>query len=155
MNTFQTLVAALAALSLGPAAFAGPSVNDMQGCQALIDFMDAKLAAAPDKYDGGDIETAREGLKVYNAFIQNDIVTPGLLESNGDDAAKAKAMQTQANDYKNTVIAGYKKKYTDDKLYTDWTMSLNGCANKARPQGDDLIALKAGFDALLRLNLTK
>ena len=56
----------------------------MNAFQTLV----AGLAAAPDKYDGGDIETAREGLKVYNAFIQNDIVTPGLLESNSYDVAQ-------------------------------------------------------------------
>ena len=65
----------------------------MQSCQGLIDFLDNKLASAPEKYAKSDVDNVRKGLEGYNQYIQSDIVTPGLLKFNGGDATKADAMQ--------------------------------------------------------------
>lgn len=62
---------------------AKPSVNDMQQCQALIDFIEQKLSNPPAKYKSDLVDTAKLGLGKYDDYIQSDIVTPGLIEFNG------------------------------------------------------------------------
>lgn len=137
--------------AISPSAHAKPSINDMQGCQAVIDFMDAKLASAPAKYDMADVKTARNGLKAYNDFIQNGIVSPGLLEFNGGDASKAKAMQAQVDTYKASLTAALNTKFPQQRLFMDHIVALNNCAKQAVPSGADLEALKAGMNAMVSM----
>ena len=63
--------------------------NDVQSCQALIEFIDNKLDSAPSNYPEGDVKKVREGLNTYNQYIQREIVSPGLLQFNGGYKAKA------------------------------------------------------------------
>jgi hypothetical protein len=146
IKSFLSL-AVFAGLSIS--AHAKPSINDMQGCQAVIDFMDAKLADAPAKYDASNVKTARKGLKIYNSYIQNDIVSPGLLEFNGGDVAKAKAMQDQVDTYKASLTAALNSKFPQQRIFMDHVVTLNNCAKKAVPSGADLDALKASMNAMV------
>lgn len=148
IKSFLSL-AVFAGLSIS--AHAKPSINDMQGCQAVIDFMDAKLADAPPKYDAADVKTARKGLKIYNSYIQNDIINPGLLEFNGGDASKAKAMQAQVDTYKVGVTAALNSEFPQPRIFMDHVVALNNCAKQAVPTGADLDALKAGMNAMVTL----
>ena len=142
-------LAFIAAISVS--AHAKPSINDMQGCQAVIDFVDAKLASAPPQYEAADVKAARKGLKAYNSYIQNDIVSPGLLEFNGGDASKAKAMQTQVDSYKASITAALNSKFPQQRLFMDHVVALNNCAKQAVPKGTDLDALKAGMNAMVTM----
>jgi len=130
---------------------AKPSINDMQGCQAVIDFVDAKLDAVGDKYDASDVKIVRTGLDAYNAYIQSEIVTPGLLEFNSGDKGKADAMQAQVDAYKTTVTNAYSAKYPQNRLFTDHAVAINECAKKAVPAGGDLEALKAALTKMVEL----
>ncbi|MEE9346833.1 MAG: hypothetical protein V3U82_01470 [Robiginitomaculum sp.] len=152
MTRKLTLALALGAFLIAPmGAAAKPNINDMQGCQALIDFVDYRMAHAPKKYAKADVKAVRAGLAGYDKYIQSTIVTPGLLEFNGGDKGKAKAMQKQVDDYKATVTAAYKQEFSQNRLYTDFALSLNDCAKKAVPAGKDLEALKAALETMLKL----
>lgn len=135
----------------GPALQATPSVNDMQGCQALLEFVDYKMDTAPKKYAKADVKTVKTGLAVYNDYIQSDIVTPGLLAYTGGDSAKAGELQSQVDNYKKTVIAQYKRRYPQDRVFMDHAVSINNCAKQAVPSGAELEALKSSLETLVRL----
>jgi hypothetical protein len=75
------------------AALAAASINDMQGCQVYLDFVDNKLDDLKDVYSAEDISTIRSGLSNYNQHIQRTIITPGLLEFTGNDAQKVSETQ--------------------------------------------------------------
>ncbi|MEE9309707.1 MAG: hypothetical protein V3U64_01680 [Cocleimonas sp.] len=132
-------------------ATAKPNINDMQGCQGIIDFVDGKLNPAPAKYNAADVKKIRHGLKIYNDFIQRTIVTPGLLQFNKGNAAKANAMQKQVNAYKAQVVRSYKKRYPQPRLFGDFAISLNNCAKQAVPKGANLSALKTALQTIIKL----
>ena len=125
-------------------------INDMQGCQALIEHVDSLLDDAPKTYPKSDVKNVRKGLAVYNDYIQDEIVTPGLLKFNAGDKDKAKDMQDQVDAYKATVVNAYDGKYKG-KLYTDHAIAINECAKKAVPAGDSLEALKIALTTMLAL----
>jgi len=144
-SVFLSLVACLSCNALS-----ANLINDMQGCQALIDHVNDVLDKAPDAYAKKDVKNVQKGLELYNDYIQNEIVTPGLVKFNGGDKEKAKAMQAQVDDYKKTVISAYDKKYKN-KLYTDHAVAINECAKKAVPSGDSLEALKLALTTMVEL----
>lgn len=125
-------------------------INDMQGCQALIQHVENVLDEAPKTYPKSDVKSVRKGLAFYNDYIQDEIVTPGLLKFNGGDKDKAKAMQDQVDAYKATVVKAYDGKYSG-KLFTDHAVAINECAKKAVPAGDSLEALKTALTTMLEL----
>ena len=125
-------------------------INDMQGCQALIQHVENVLDEAPKTYPKSDVKNVRKGLADYNDYIQDEIVTPGLLKFNGGDKDKAKAMQDQVDAYKTTVVKAYDGKYSG-KLFTDHAVAINECAKKAVPAGDSLDALKTALSTMDKL----
>lgn len=127
-------------------------INDMQSCQGLIDFVNTKLDAAPASYDDADIKTVRSGLNAYNAYIQQEIVSPGLLKFNGGNQAKAEQMQKQVDTYKQSLVTQYQKRYPQNRLFTDFAMGLNNCAKKAVPAGGDLEKLKQALHTIIKLS---
>lgn len=148
---FKTCLFSAFIAAISVSAHAKPSINDMQGCQAVIDFLDAKLADAPSKYDAANVKAARKGLKKYNNYIQDEIVSPGLLEFNSGDAAKAKAMQGQVDTYKAGVTAALNTQFPQQRLFMDHVVALNNCAKQAVPAGSDLEALKTGMNAMVTM----
>ena len=127
-------------------------INDMQSCQGLIDFVNTKLDTAPASYDAADVNTVRSGLDTYNRYIQQEIVTPGLLQFNGGNQAKAEQMQKQVDAYKQSLVKQYQKRYPQNRLFTDFAMSLNNCAKKAVPTGGDLEKLKQALHTIIKLS---
>jgi len=138
-------------LAMAGQSYAAPSINDMQSCQALIDFIDGKLSSAPAAYPASDVKLVRSGLEKYNVYIQDEIVSPGLLDFNGGDAAKAKAMQGQVDAYKATLVAGYNNRYKSPGLFTDHAVAVNECAKKAVPKGQALEDLKVSLETMVKL----
>lgn len=134
---------------------AKPSINDMQTCQGLIGFLEFKLEQTSAQHDATDKRIVLDGLTAYDRYIQKQIVTPGLLSFNKGDKAKADAMQTQVTAYKQTIIQRYNKRFPAPKLYMDYAVSLNECAKKAVPQGEDLNKLKQAMNTLIKLTQAK
>jgi hypothetical protein len=126
-------------------------INDMQTCQGLIEFIDAKLDNAPASYSDDDVNTVRTGLNGYHRYIQREIVTPGLLQFNSGDRASADAMQNQVDAYKALLITQFEGRYPSHELKMDQAMSVNECTKKAVPAGQELEALKQALTTMVSL----
>ncbi len=60
MNLKKMMVAVLLSGS-AQVSLAAPSLNDMQSCQGVLQFVDTKLAEAPAKYPAEDVQKVRKG----------------------------------------------------------------------------------------------
>jgi hypothetical protein len=141
---------ALLAFTTQPSA-AARLVNDMQSCQAWIDFINNKLESAPSKYDDDDIIIVREGLDGYNQYIQHEIVSPGLLQFTGGDKSKADDYQNQVDTYKESLVVQLDTRYPQNRLFSDYAIAINNCAKKSVPSGQELEDLKAALNTMLKL----
>ena len=126
-------------------------INEMQSCQALIDFVDIKLDSAPSNYDKDDVKKVRKGLGSYNQYIQREIVSPGLLEFNSGDEDKANQMQQQVDTYKTSLVKQLEARYPKNRLFTDHAIAINNCANKSVPSGGELEELKEALNLMVKL----
>lgn len=126
-------------------------INDMQSCQALINFVDNKLDSGPSNYDKGDVKKVRTGLESYNQYIQREIVSPGLLQFNNGDTTKANQMQKQIDTYKKTLVKQFEARYPQNRLFTDQAIAVNNCAKKAVPSGQELEELKEALNLMVKL----
>ena len=144
-----TYLALGAFITLSQPAMAEPSINDMQGCQALINFLNTKLEQT--SYDSSDVAKVQDGLNAYDSYIQNEIVTPGLLKFSNGDQGKASKLQEQVDAYKSQVVAGYNKRYPQNRLFMDHVLALDKCAQQAVPQGADLQALKTSMETMVAI----
>jgi len=147
----RTIIFSILAFSFSQTSIAAPSINDMQTCQGLLDFIDTKLNSAPAKYPAADVAKVKKGLKGYNQYIQAKIVTPGLLKFNGGDRTKANAMQKQVDAYKLSLVKGYQQRYPQNRLFTDHAIGVNNCAKKAVPAGQALTDLKIALNTMVNL----
>jgi len=132
-------------------AMSAPSINDMQGCQGILDFVDKKLNTAPAKYPATDVQNIRKGLKGYNQYIQKDIVSPGLLTFTGGDKTKAIDLQKQIDAYKKTIVDSMMKRFPQNRLFSDHAISINNCAQQAVPSGQALEDLKVALHTIIKL----
>ncbi|WP_299772404.1 hypothetical protein [uncultured Pseudoteredinibacter sp.] len=144
---------ALSSLMLVQVASARATISDMQSCQGLIDFLQIRVNSTSNRFQKTDINTILTGLEVYDRYIQNHIVTPGLLSFNQGDESKAETMQDKVDEYKKSLVKGYQQRFPENKLYMDFAVSLNNCAQKAVPQGAELEAFKSSI--LTLVNITK
>ncbi len=65
----KNITMVLLSCTLSTSVFAAPSINDMQACQALLDFIEGKISSPPAKYSVNDVKAIRLGLKQYNDYI--------------------------------------------------------------------------------------
>lgn len=126
-------------------------INEMQSCQALIEFIDNKLDLAPSTYEQDDVNKVRKGLGTYNQYIQRQIVSPGLLQFNGGDKDKANQMQKQVDTYKQTLVKQLEARYPKNRLFTDHAIAVNNCAKQAVPSGGELDELKEALNLMVKL----
>jgi hypothetical protein len=126
-------------------------INEMQYCQALINFVDNKLDLAPSNYDQEDVKKIRKGLGTYNQYIQRQIVSPGLLQFNGGDKDKANQMQKQVDTYKQTLAKQLEARYPKNRLFMDHAIAVNNCAKKTVPSGGELAQLKEALNLMVKL----
>ena len=146
----RSTVLSLAVIFSAPA-IAAPSINDMQSCQGVLDFVSQKLDSAPSNYPAADVSAVQKGLAQYDDYIQQTIVTPGLVNFNGGDSAKADVMQKQVDAYKATLVTGFNKRYPESRLYMDHAVMVNDCAKKAVPSGQALENLKTTLNTIIKL----
>ncbi len=148
----RSMLAAALCVGLSSPVMAGPSINDMQTCQALLEFLDQKLERAPKSYGAEQVNTVRAGLSGYHQYIQQDIVTPGLLAFTKGDRGKAGQMQQQVDAYKAQLVGSLNKRYPQPQLFMDHAISVNECAKKAVPSGVGLEALKTALETMVELS---
>ncbi|MGB1311980.1 MAG: hypothetical protein ACPG47_12250, partial [Leucothrix sp.] len=103
-------------------------INEMQGCQGYMDFIETKLVAGSKKYPAAEVQKVRKGLSGYDRFIQTSIVSPGLLKFSNGDKAKADQLQTQVDAYRKNIVTRLQKRYPQNRLFADHALSLNNCA---------------------------
>lgn len=148
LPVFILTIATLSSYSISAAK---PSINEMQTCQGLIDFVALKLEDLPKKYEDNDVKIVQKGLSAYNDYIQKAFVSPGLLKFSNGNQDKANALQKQVNAYKAKVVKSYQNQYPYHKISRGFVESLNKCTQKSVPTGNDLGALKASFVKLVEL----
>jgi hypothetical protein len=74
---------------------AAPPANEMQICQAVLDFVDDKLRQTSNLYAEADIDKIKKGLSLYNQYIQSEIVDPSVISFSRDDQTQIKNIQQQ------------------------------------------------------------
>lgn len=126
-------------------------INDMQSCQALNQFIINKLKSGDSPYSTDRIDTVVSGLASYNAFIQSDIVMPGLLAFSDGDIDQANEMQEQVDSYKAELESSFELRYPSNEMVTDFATTINNCAKKAVPTGDALASLQLSLSTLLAM----
>lgn len=149
---FPSVVLGTSLVSFVPSASSAPSINDMQGCQAIIDFVELKIEKAKSVYPEDDVEVVLTGLEAYDTYIQTTVITPGLLHYAAGDKPKAAALQQQVNVYKQGLVDSLEKRFPQNRLYTDMAISLNDCAKKAVPDGEALESLKSSLLKVVELS---
>lgn len=146
-----TLLIAVITLLNSQSTFAKASINDMQTCQGLIEFLKIKLKDSNEKYNTEDINNVLKGLNAYDKYIQNNIVSPDLIKFYQGDKNKANAAQKQIDIYKQSIVEKYQQRFPQKQLYMDLAISLNNCTQKAVPVGKDFDDLKISFTKLVEL----
>lgn len=148
---YLSLIILFSTLPVSTISLGNTLINDMQACQALNQFVINKLEASVSPYTAEKVGRVTKGLKMYNEFIQDEIVSPGLLKFNGGDKARTDVMQQQVDAYKAKLISGLASRYSTNKMLTDYAVSINNCTQKARPKGETLEALKVSVTSLMEL----
>lgn len=135
--------------------YAKPSINDMQSCQGVIDFINQKIDFASSKYSKKDVEIVHKGLNQYSDYLQSEVVTPGLLKHNGGDIKKSNDMQKEINKYRGLIVKELNGKYPTKRLYMDHIVMVNNCVKMVAPAGTTLNNLKTAFNTMIQLSKIK
>lgn len=135
----STIGAVLLIGSATLSAHAKMSINQAQECQAVLDFTIERVESVK-KYDSAAVKTVVQGLRAYEAFLQNDHVTPGLLEFTKGDKAAAAEYQKQIDAYKSQIVTGLKAKHPQNQIFADQAVTINNCYTAA-PMGDDKLQM--------------
>ncbi len=137
-------------LGMTTSAQAKPSVNDIQQCQAVVDFTIERVKSVK-KYSKGDVKAIVNPLKTYETFLQSDHVDPGLLVFTKGDKAAAKDLQTQINTYKGQVVAGLKARHPQERIFTDQAIAINNCYTAAPMGADKTEVMKTALETIIKL----
>lgn len=111
-------------------AYAKMSMNDAQGCQAVLDFTIERLEFV-EKYNKADVKMVTTALREYENFLQTNHVTPGLAEFTKGDTAAAKEFQPQIDAYKGKVVQGLKVRHPQERIFTDQAVAISNCYTAA------------------------
>jgi flagellar hook-associated protein FlgK len=130
---------------------AAPPANEMQICQAVLDFVDDKLTQTSTLYAEADIDKIKKGLSLYNQYIQSEIVDPAVISFSRDDQTQIKNIQQQLSDYKTEVVQQLQARYSAVELYTDQVFAINNCIKKAMPKEEVLHILRISVTTMLAL----
>jgi hypothetical protein len=140
MNYLHPVLLALSLTCLATtSAQAKMNVNQAQECQAVLDFTIDRVEAVK-KYDPAQVKTVTKGLKAYEAFLQNEYVTPGLLEFTKGDENAAADYQKQIDSYKAQIVKGLQTKHPQERIFSDQAMAINRCYTAA-PMGDNKLQM--------------
>ena len=143
-------VSLLAAGCMAMTAEAKASVNDVQLCQAQLEFIDSKLASIK-KYNSADVKKIRKAMSEYNTFLQAEHIKPGLLAYTGGDKAKADMFQAQIDTFKSNQVTAMHKRYHQDQIFGDQALSVNECYKKAPMSSDKTPMMKDALETMVKL----
>jgi len=100
----------------------------------MLDFTIERVESVK-KYNKVDVKIVTKGLRAYNAFLQTEHVTPGLLAFTNGDKTAATDYQKQIDAYKAKIVQGLKAKHPQERIFTDQAVTINNCYTAA-PMGD-------------------
>ncbi|MBR7888225.1 hypothetical protein J9B83_04650 [Marinomonas sp. A79] len=130
---------------------AGPSINQLNSCLALVDFVDIKLSEFSDHYSQEDMATVHKGLSMYSQFLQNEVITPKLVSMYGGNETQAKVMQKLFDRQRKTFLLHLNERYTEQKLLTEYAASINQCKSNTRIRPDAAKALNNAMNTIIKM----
>ncbi len=137
-------------LLCSPAMFAAnPSINELNSCLALVEFVDIKLDNFADHYATEDMAAVHRGLSAYKNYLQNDIITPKLLSMYGGNESQAKLMQTLFDRQKATFFKHLNERYSEKKLFTEYAAAINDCTANTRINPEVVKPLNKALDKMI------
>ena len=117
--------------------------------------MKIQIEDSSEKYEAEDIKVAQKGLTSYNDYIQESIVSPGLLAFYKNDQAKADEAQKQVDAYKLSIVHQYQQRNPNKNIDMNMLTALNNCTLQAIPAGQQLEELKLSFEKLVAFTTLK
>ncbi|MBT0586999.1 hypothetical protein [Alteromonas oceanisediminis] len=130
---------------------AAPSINEMQTCQGLLDYLYEKTQSTNLIYAPSDKEIIAKGLQQYDDFIQETFITPGLQSFVESTDTQVSTLQAQIDDYKVSLVEQLRLQYAEEKFVMNEVVSLNNCTKKAVPSGNALGDLKQAMERMIAL----
>ncbi|WP_417527697.1 hypothetical protein [Marinomonas shanghaiensis] len=149
MKNYHNLIFILVLLCSPLSAANKVSINELNACQALVEFVDVKLDEFADHYAAQDIALVHKGLSAYRDFLQNDVITPMLLGMYGGNVDQAKLMQNLFDRQKVTFFRHLGERYSERKLFTEYAAAINDCTAYTRIRPDVAKSLNVAFDKMI------
>lgn len=148
-KVFQSALICVAVAVATPA-LAKPSINDVQGCQAVVDFTIERIGDV-EKYNKTAVKSAQTTLRAYNDFLQSEHITPGLQAYAGGDTAQVKSLQTQIDAYKTNLVEAFKARHPQPRIFMDQLVAIDGCYTKAPMDAAGTEKMKAALMAVMAM----
>ncbi|MGO2354204.1 MAG: hypothetical protein ACTH58_05655 [Marinomonas foliarum] len=130
---------------------ANPSINELNSCVALVEFVDSKLDDYAKNYAEEDIRAVHTGLSSYRDYLQEEVITPRILNMYGGNAGQAKLMQTLFDRQKNTFASHLNERYSEKKLFTEYAAAINDCTAYTRIKPEVVKKLNLAITAMIRM----
>lgn len=149
MKTKKHLMLVLS-LFLSPELFsANPSINELNSCLALVDFVDTTLDNFSDHYTVDDMAIVHGGLSAYKNHLKNDVITPKLLSMYGGNEMQAKLMQKLFDRQRATFFEHLSERYSEKKLFTEYAAAINDCTANTRIRPEVAKPLNTALDKMI------
>lgn len=126
-------------------------LNDMQGCQSVLDFVVEKIDAKPPHATAEELAAMKSALVDYRQAIQRQVVEPGLMAAASGDEAQAQEWQEKVDEYLAARVANYHKRFPQPKLFGDFALLINDCAQKWLPKGVDVDPLRNALMSIMTI----
>lgn len=126
-------------------------VYKMQMCLAIIHFVDEKLADSPKSHPAKKVQQAREGLKTYSKFINEDVVDESMKVIVKNDAVMFAQYRENFNNKQKELIEKMRVQIPAGPVAPDHAQAVEACMTKVKPEGDELKTLNTGVEALKAL----
>lgn len=137
-------------LLCSPAMFAAsPSINELNSCLALVEFVDNKLDNFAEHHTADDMATVHSGLSAYKNYLQNDVIKPKLLSMYGGNESQAKLMQRLFDRQKATFFKHLSERYSERKLFTEYAAAINDCTANTRIRPEVAKPLNTALDRMI------
>lgn len=149
MKKIKCLLAVLS-LCCATAMFAAtPSINELNSCLALVEFVDNKIDKFAEHYAPADMVIVHNGLSAYKNYLQHDLITPKLLSMYGGNKAQTKLMQRLFDRQKTTFFKHLNERYSERKLFTEYAAAINDCTSNARIRPEVAKPLNIALDKMM------
>ncbi|BFM50024.1 hypothetical protein [Marinomonas sp. THO17] len=113
---------------------ASATVNAVNSCLALTEFLDEKISLEIEAYSQQQIDDMREGLNLYANYLKFNVIREKLLEMYAGNKDQAQLMWNLFFRQKNTFIKHLSQHYSVTKIPSDYSVALKRCLEKAMPE---------------------